>query len=107
MSHYSFTYETDSPFDPTPFYNNYYTYTQDEHMELPPTTPQYNERKTLAAQPQYDPDLFVSPNSAVAQLGLTSAEVKELLEHQEAFLREEYQAEQRRDSPRETEHQQQ
>jgi hypothetical protein len=108
MSHYSLTYETDPPFDPTPFYNNsYHTYSQDEHMEPPPTTPQYNEREAPAAQPQYDTDLFVSPNSAVAQLGLTLAEVRELLAHQEAYLREEYQAEQRRDSPRDTEHQQQ
>ena len=108
ISHYSFTYETDSPFDSTPFYNNYYhTYTQDEHMEPPPTTPQYNEHKASAAQPQYNPNLFVSPNSAITQLGLTSAEVRDLLEHQETWLREEYQAEQRTNPPRESEHQRQ
>jgi hypothetical protein len=62
---------------------------------------------TEYAQLQYDPDLFVSPNSTVAQMGLTSVEVRELLEHQERWLREEYQQEQGVHTPtRETDYHQ-
>jgi hypothetical protein len=44
------------------------------------------------AQPHADP-YFVSPNSPAAQLGLTPEEVREVLEDQERWMREEYQEE--------------
>ena len=109
---YSYTYETDSPFNPTPSDNyDHHPYTQDGYTDPQSTAAQYGEcdyPPASATQPQYDPDLFVSPNSTAAQMGLTSEEVRELLEHQENWLREEYQQEQAVDTPtRDTEHQRQ
>ena len=44
------------------------------------------------AQPHADP-YFVHPNSAAAQLGLTPEEIREVVEEQERWFREEYQQE--------------
>ena len=53
---------------------------------------QHNDYGTYSpierAQPP--PEIFVHPNSAVAQLGLTQEEIREVLEDQERWMREEY-----------------
>src|SRR6267154_679087 len=54
---------------------------------------------TEYAQPQTDP-YFVHPNSVAAQLGLTPEEVKEVVEEQEIWFREEYQRELEEDRAR-------
>jgi hypothetical protein len=61
---------------------------------------------TEYAQPQADP-YFVHPNSAAAQLGLTPEEVKEVVEEQERWFREEYQQELVDRARESTEHQEQ
>ena len=79
---YSYTYETDLSFDPTPSYHyNHHPYTQDGYTDPQSTAAQHGEYDyppASATQPQYDPDLFISPNSTAMQMGLTSEEVREL-----------------------------
>ena len=95
----------------TTFDNFHYLCTLNEYTELPPALVQHNKCDyplVTATQPQYNPNLFVSLNSTITQLVLTSEEVRELLEYQERWLREEYQQEQGVDTPiREAEHHQQ
>jgi hypothetical protein len=61
---------------------------------------------TEYAQPQTDP-YFVHPNSAAVQLGLTPEELKEVVEEQERWFREEYQQELEEDRARSAQHQEQ
>ena len=72
---YSYTDETDSPFNPTPSDNyDHHPYTQDGYTDPQSTAAQYGEYDyppASATQPQCDPNLFVSPNSTAAQMGLT------------------------------------
>jgi len=53
---------------------------------------QYEHPPTECAQPHADP-YFVHPNSAAAQLGLTPEEIREVVDEQERWFREEYQQE--------------
>src|SRR5882762_2843958 len=61
---------------------------------------------TEFAQPHADP-YFAHPNSTAAQLGLTPEEIKEVVEEQERWFREEYQQELVDRARESTEHQEQ
>jgi hypothetical protein len=68
----------------------------------------YSPIEYAQPHPEPYPDHFVHPNSAAAQLGLTSEEIREVLEDQERWFREEYQQEPEEDRARtSTEHQEQ
>ena len=85
-----FTYETKTPFFIPPFNNSHPIHTQNKYSELPGTQTQHNRcdyPPVEYVQPQHNPDLFVHPNSAAAQLGLTSEVMRE---DQEGWYREEY-----------------
>ena len=55
----------------------------------------YNDYSLIeyAQSQSHNPNIFVHPNSAAAQLGLTQEEIREVLEDQERWMREEYMVE--------------